>query len=47
MAPIFSPTFSSENVDEIVLFQHFVERGLALPIFFVAFSISMESRSII
>jgi hypothetical protein len=47
--PTFRQPFPQENVDEIVLFQHFVERDWPSPplIFFVAFSISMESRSII
>jgi hypothetical protein len=45
----FHQLFPQENVDEIVLFLHFIERGLASPptIFFMPFFISMESISII
>jgi hypothetical protein len=29
--PSFHQPYPQENVDEIILFQHFIERGLALP----------------
>jgi hypothetical protein len=31
--PSFRQLFPQENIDEIVLFLHFIERGLALPTF--------------